>query len=188
MATPLQNARRKRRWSQRRLASELTKVARLKGLSVATPNSLVIQISRWENGHVTPAFYQPILCEIYNSTPENLGFGYHSAPEYSASKNCASPDLLAKSEWDQDDVATLSSEFDRALAVFSVEGIENLAHQWLISIPPQLIALDAGRRIGHSVVATVEHRVIQLRRADDFLSGRDSHLLVNKELQATLHL
>ena len=188
MATPLQTARRKRRWSQSRLASELAKVARLKGLSIATPRSLVIQISRWENGHITPAFYQPLLCEIYNSTPEDLGFGYHSAPEHSISGNCVSGDLLAKPEWSQDDVAALSSGFDRALAESSTESIENLAHQWLISIPPQLIALNAGRRIGHSLVSTVEHRVIQLRRADDFLSGRDSHLLVDKELQATLHL
>jgi hypothetical protein len=89
---------------------------------------------------------------------------------------------------DLDDIVALSAEFDRALAKSSIDEIDSLAHQWLISSPPQVIALNAGRRIGHSLVSTVEHRVIQLRRADDFLSGRDSHLLVNKELQATLHL
>jgi hypothetical protein len=37
-------------------------------------------------------------------------------------------------------------------------------------------------------VATTEHRVIQLRRADDFVSGRTSHTLVHQELQATTEL
>ena len=188
MATPLQIARRKRRWSQRRLAWELTRLAGLKGLSIATPASLVIQISRWENGHITPVFYQPLLCELYDSTPEDLGFGYQPSPEHSGQGSCIRDDLLAKSAWDLDDIAALSAEFDRALAKSSIDEIDSLAHQWLISSPPQVIALNAGRRIGHSLVSTVEHRVIQLRRADDFLSGRDSHLLVNKELQATLHL
>jgi len=36
--------------------------------------------------------------------------------------------------------------------------------------------------------ATAEHRVIQLRRADDFVSGRTSHTLVQQELKATTKL
>ena len=53
---------------------------------------------------------------------------------------------------------------------------------------PQLIELTAGRRIGDSLVETTEHRVIQLRRADDYMSGRTSHTLVHQELQATTKL
>ena len=63
-----------------------------------------------------------------------------------------------------------------------------LAHEWLAADKPQLIELSAGRRIGDSLVATAEHRVIQLRRADDFVSGRTSHTLVHQELQATTKL
>jgi hypothetical protein len=63
-----------------------------------------------------------------------------------------------------------------------------LAHGWLAADRPQLIELDAGRRIGDSLVATTEHRVIQLRRADDFMSGRTSHTIVHQELQATTKL
>ena len=63
-----------------------------------------------------------------------------------------------------------------------------LAHEWLAADKPQLIELNAGRRIGDSLVATTEHRVIQLRRADDFVSGRTSHTLVQQELQATTKL
>ena len=63
-----------------------------------------------------------------------------------------------------------------------------LAHEWLAADKPQLIELNAGRQIGDSLVATAEHRVIQLRRADDFVSGRTSHTLVHQELQATAKL
>ena len=63
-----------------------------------------------------------------------------------------------------------------------------LAHEWLAADKPQLVELNAGRRIGDSLVATAEHRVIQLRRADDFVSGRTSHTLVQQELKATTAL
>ena len=63
-----------------------------------------------------------------------------------------------------------------------------LAHEWIAADKPQLIELNAGRRIGDSLVATTEHRVMQLRRADDYMSGRTSHALVHQELQATTKL
>jgi hypothetical protein len=63
-----------------------------------------------------------------------------------------------------------------------------LAHEWLSADKPQLIELNVGRRIGDSLVTTIEHRVVQLRRADDFISGRTSHALVRQELQATTDL
>ena len=63
-----------------------------------------------------------------------------------------------------------------------------LAHEWLSADKPQLVELNAGRQIGDSLVATAEHRVVQLRRADDFVSGRTSHTLVQQELQATTKL
>jgi len=63
-----------------------------------------------------------------------------------------------------------------------------LAHEWLAADKPQLVELNAGRKISDSLVATTEHRVTQLRRADDFMSGRTSHALVHQELQATTKL
>ena len=59
---------------------------------------------------------------------------------------------------------------------------------WLIAEPPQIIELEAGRRTSDDLVAAVEHRVIQLRRADDFITGPTSHDLVLNELRATTHL
>lgn len=97
-------------------------------------------------------------------------------------------DSLASREWRRDDARKLSLSFDAALGRSSVADIERLAHRWLISEPPQVIELSAGRRVGDALVATVEHRVVQLRRADDFVTGSDCHELVRKELAATTRL
>jgi hypothetical protein len=76
----------------------------------------------------------------------------------------------------------------RLLSHSAVADIEMLAHEWLSADNPQLIELNAGRRVGDSLVSTVEHRVIQLRRADDFMSGRASHGMVHQEIAATTRL
>lgn len=72
----------------------------------------------------------------------------------------------------------------RVTAVNAVE----LAHQWLISEPPQVSATRAGRRIGVAQVAEVEARVHQLRRLDDYVGGQDTHAMVAGELAATTAL
>src|SRR6476660_6731132 len=46
-----------------------------------------------------------------------------------------------------------------------------LAHQWLIAVPPQRYELNAGRRIGMDTVGRIELRVQQLRRLDDHVGG-----------------
>jgi tetratricopeptide (TPR) repeat protein len=48
--------------------------------------------------------------------------------------------------------------------------------------------LRAGRRIGEGLVRSVEGRVEQLRRMDDFVGGGDLHALVAHELHTTLGL
>jgi hypothetical protein len=95
---------------------------------------------------------------------------------------------MTRQEWTRDDAHLLSRSFDAALEQSAVEDIERLASMWLIAEPPQSIELDAGRRISDDLVTTVEHRVVQLRRADDFITGPTSHDLVWKELRATTRL
>lgn len=177
------NSRSGRGWSQSRLIWELNRLAKRKGCSLPTSASLKTLISRWENGHATPTFYQPLLCELYDATPHELGFGLQAAPDNSSGTG---NELLAKSRFAQDDLDHLSDSFDKALIRSSVEDVNRLAHKWLITDAPQSLELASGRHIGLSLVETVEDRVIQLRRADDFLSGRDSHVLVRKELQETV--
>jgi len=189
METPLQAARHRRGWSQSRLAWELTQLAKRKNCSIATPASLKTLISRWENGHAEPdEFHQPLLCELYGTRPSELGFGYQAIREHTFSPVQPAGELLCKTTFTQDDLNLLSQRFDDALTHSSAEDVSRLAHEWLITEPPQVIALAKGRRIGSSLVTAVEHRVVQLRRADDFLAGRDSHALVRKELQKTVQL
>lgn len=97
-------------------------------------------------------------------------------------------DAMTKREWNHDDAHELSVSFDAALATAAVDEIERLAHMWLLSEAPQVIELESGRRIGDELVDTVERRVIQLRRADDYITGADSHNLMRKELSATVKL
>jgi hypothetical protein len=170
------------------MVSELVRLARWRKVDVASAASLKTQLSRWENGHVTPDYYQPLLCEVLKATPGELGFGIQDLPSGSAKQSCSGTTLIAKREWGRDDISNLSSSFDDAISSSALADIEMLAHEWLAADKPQLIELDVGRRIGDSLVATAERRVIQLRRADDFVSGRTSHTLVQQELKATTTL
>jgi transcriptional regulator with XRE-family HTH domain len=188
MTTPLQAARRARGWSQVRAVSELVRLATWKEIHVASAASLKTQLSRWENGHVTPDYYQALLCEIYKSTPGELGFGIQELSDGASKERSPGTALVTKREWTRDDLSGLSASFDNAISRSVLADIEMLAHEWIAADKPQLIELSAGRRIGDSLVETTEHRVIQLRRADDYMSGRTSHTLVHQELQATTKL
>ncbi|MGK5684893.1 helix-turn-helix domain-containing protein [Actinoplanes sp. URMC 104] len=63
-----------------------------------------------------------------------------------------------------------------------------LAHQWLITEPPQVYELRAGRRIGAATVDEVERRVHKLRLLDDHVGGNDTYAMVTAELAATVGL
>src|SRR5260370_37047911 len=69
MTRALQAARRARGWSQARAAWELTRFAESRGMKVASSASLKTQLSRWENGHVTPSYYRELLCDFYEILP-----------------------------------------------------------------------------------------------------------------------
>jgi transcriptional regulator with XRE-family HTH domain len=71
---PLRAARVERGWSQSRAAEELAALAAQRGVAVAAPLSLKTQLSRWENQHALPdGHYRTMLCELYQSTPGDLG-------------------------------------------------------------------------------------------------------------------
>ena len=107
---------------------------------------------------------------------------------YTGSPFSVSLEDMTSPEWTGDDARQLSLSFDSALERSAVEDIERLSHMWLICDPPQLIELNAGRRISDALVSAVEHRVIQLRRADDFITGTASRDLMRAELSATVRL
>ena len=167
---------------------ELMRLAERKKVKISSASSLKTQLSRWENGHVTPDYYQSLLCELFQAAPGELGFGIQDLSSGLARESSPGTTLVAKREWTRDDINSLSASFDDAISSSVLADVEMLAHEWLAADKPQLIELNVGRRIGDSLVATTEHRVIQLRRADDFVSGRTSHGPVHQELQATTRL
>ena len=69
------------------MVSELIRLARWKKIDVASAASLKTQLSRWENGHVTPEYYQPLLCEVLKATPGELGFGIQDLPSGGAKQS-----------------------------------------------------------------------------------------------------
>jgi transcriptional regulator with XRE-family HTH domain len=97
---------------------------------------------------------------------------------YTGSPFSVSLEDMTSPEWTGDDARQLSLSFDSALERSAAEDVERLSHMWLICDPPQVIELNAGRRIGDALVSAVEHRVIQLRRADDFITGTASRDLM----------
>jgi hypothetical protein len=118
-----------------------------------------------------------------------LAYGPSSPEKPSASTLLRIPfDSMTSHVWTREDSQILSASFDVALTDANVEAIERLAHVWLISETPQAIELEQGRRISDSLVDAVAHRVIQIRRADDFITGSASHDLVKAELRATTKL
>lgn len=93
---------------------------------------------------------------------------------------------LAIPIWDTDDGRPLAAMLagDTPVQVDQTTATR-LAHEWLISDPPQVVQLDAGRRISHSLVADIRVRADVLRRMDDYLAGADMAQVVQRELDAT---
>jgi hypothetical protein len=96
---------------------------------------------------------------------------------------------LPLDEWTATDGETLAERLatgsDHALAPTAAR---RLVHEWLVTETPQTVEITTGRRIGMGIVDTVTRRVAQLRRADDFIAGRELQPLVERELRATARL
>ena len=138
------------------MAWEMRRLAERKEINIASAASLKTQISRWENGHVTPDYYQSLLCELLKATPGELGFGIQELPTGQVRESTPGAALITKREWTRDDINSLSASFDEAISSSLLADIEMLAHEWLAADKPQLIELNVGRRIGDSLVATTE--------------------------------
>jgi transcriptional regulator with XRE-family HTH domain len=59
-----------------------------------------------------------------------------------------------------------------------------IAHEWLLADTPVTVHSAAGRRVGASLAAELERRVIELRHLDDTVGGDDLYPLVDRELAA----
>jgi tetratricopeptide (TPR) repeat protein len=103
VVAPLQAARRAQGWSQARAVWEIINLAKKKGMTVASASSLKTQLSRWENGHVTPDYYRPLLCQLYQKNPHELGF----MPDSQVAKDSPSGPPIADRERAEDIIDVL---------------------------------------------------------------------------------
>jgi transcriptional regulator with XRE-family HTH domain len=70
----LRRARKRRRWSQRRLIAELERIARINGMMLPTPDSLKTMISRWERDRKVPdSRNRRLLCQALDISEAELG-------------------------------------------------------------------------------------------------------------------
>lgn len=74
--TKLQGVRLALGYSQERAARLLLEQAALRGVHIAAPSSVLVMLSRWENGHteVSEPEYHALFRDIYGRTNEELGF------------------------------------------------------------------------------------------------------------------
>lgn len=80
MATVLQEARRRRGWTQAQLQHEMRGAAARLGLTLPSGESLRVMLSSWENGrHVPSGEHVLVLCEAFGLPAEALGL--EEAPE-----------------------------------------------------------------------------------------------------------
>jgi hypothetical protein len=69
-----------------------------------------------------------------------------------------------------------------------LDNVVRMAHEWLVTEPPQVAHTRSGRRIAESLAQAIESRVDQLRRMDDYIGGIDLHEIVERELGTTVAL
>ncbi len=80
MCTALKAARQGRGWTKPVLIAQLLEAGARAGVRVAAPASLRVMLASWENGYRQPvASYQRLLCEVYDRSPAQLGFGSSAA-------------------------------------------------------------------------------------------------------------
>lgn len=75
MVNAIREARDARGWTSAKLNYEIRRAAAQLGLTTASPSSLRVMISQWENGRQKPdRTYQMLLCKAFDLPPAALGF------------------------------------------------------------------------------------------------------------------
>ncbi|MGH3342730.1 MAG: helix-turn-helix domain-containing protein [Carbonactinosporaceae bacterium] len=95
---------------------------------------------------------------------------------------------LRSNGWAGQDTAALAALITEGAIRVDADNAVRIAHQWLVTDPPQLAEMRSGRRVGAGLVAKVEARVAELRRLDDYVGGGDLAETVERELAATVTL
>lgn len=168
------------------LPAALSRLRRARGRSLAEVGQLVNYSRKtiwdWEKGRRLPG------PDVVQALDNALGADGHLVQigALSSTKGVHSVDALPEHTWYRGDAEALAA---RLVTVSpTADNALTLAHTWLVTEPPQVFQLDAGRGIGHDLVDQLAARVHQLRLVDDYVGGHDTAQLVGAELDATARL
>lgn len=164
----------------------LRRIRSERGLSLASLGALVNYSRQYiwdlEHGRRRPP---PDAVEALDRALAADGYlAYLGATE--ATDPVAVPVPLAGHRWCRTDAEALAN----ALVVEepTPDNALTLAHEWLVTDPPQAFELKAGRHVGLDLVERMEQRVHQIRLIDDHVGGLDTYAMVAAELGATADL
>lgn len=79
MATPVKAARLVRGWTQKHMVAQLREAAAGMGERLPADESVRQQVCRFERGVTPGPFYRSLLCAVFASTPETLGWSVDPA-------------------------------------------------------------------------------------------------------------
>jgi tetratricopeptide (TPR) repeat protein/transcriptional regulator with XRE-family HTH domain len=164
----LKRARLDREWSQSRLIAAMEAEARRMRKPIAGRSSLKTQLSRWENGHLTPdAFYQQLFEHLYGMTASQLGFQSDTIG------------LTVGATWEQcvnSTVELWSEDMERRTflqsAAYAATAFTTPVLAALISDPAEGVTRSAaGRAVGPADVAVIRDLTGHLNQLDNKHGG-----------------
>ncbi len=179
----LRAERKLRLWDVPEMARQLAGAAGTSRRTLPAHDVLVGYVRRWESGRsgISDRF-RMLYAAAFGMTEEDLfppaGHARHEGAAQGAG--------LPSGGWGQQDNESLA----RMLAEpgISAGNAQQVAHEWLITEPPQVYEVRAGRRVGGGLAAQLEARVAGLRTLDDYIGGEDLRDAVLGELTATAGL
>jgi transcriptional regulator with XRE-family HTH domain len=180
VAARIRAERKRRRWDVPEMGRQLSRSAGEGRSTLPGHDVLVGYVRRWESARAGISERFRLLYAAALGIPEDDLFATGEVhPE-------AGGVGLSAGEWTPERSADLARSLMASAA--PVASAERVAHEWLITEPPQVYEVRAGRRIGAGLLAEIEARVGQLRRLDDFVGGEDLGQAVRAELAATADL
>jgi transcriptional regulator with XRE-family HTH domain len=180
VATRIRAERKRRRWDVPEMARQLSRAAGADRGALPSHEVLVGYVRRWESARAGISERFRLLYVAALGIAEDDLFGADYVHPGSGGVG------LSAGEWTQDCNAALAESL--AASVAPAASAEQVAHEWLITEPPQVYEVRAGRRIGARLLGEIEARIGQLRQLDDFVGGEDLGQVVGAELAATMSL
>jgi transcriptional regulator with XRE-family HTH domain len=179
----LRAERKLRLWDVPEMARRLASAAGSSRKTLPAHDVLVGYVRRWEAGRAGVSDrFRMLYAAAFGMTEEDL-----FPPDEDSRPDGAAPgEGLPSGGWTRQDNEGLA----RMLAGqgISAGNAQRVAHEWLITEPPQMYEVRAGRRVGSALVTQVEARVAWLRALDDYIGGEDLREAVLGELTATAAL